>query len=56
MDLSTRQLAALARIVTACEAICESGLLPEVSEFELRKRIAETLTVFGLPHHQETAA
>jgi hypothetical protein len=56
MDLSTRQITALAILVGACEGIASHGLLPEDTELAFRKMIAEVLTVFGLPHHQENAA
>ena len=55
MDLSTRQITALATLVGACETIAEKGLLPEETELIFRKMIAEVLTVFGMPHHQEAA-
>lgn len=43
---------AVAQLVGYCEGIVSSGALSESAEQSLRARIAETLSAFGMPHHQ----
>ena len=46
----------VASLVGHCESIAASGLLEFPAEQSLRLLIAETLSAFGMQHHQETAA
>jgi hypothetical protein len=58
MDRSTNQLYAICALIGTCEAITESGLLPEPAEQSLRFLIAETMSAFQLQprenYHAET--
>lgn len=46
----------VASLIGHCEAIAAAGLLPEPSEESLRVLIAETLSAFGMQHHDERNA
>lgn len=46
------QRCAVAQLIGHCEGIAASGVLPEPAEQSLRLLIAETLSAFGMPHHQ----
>jgi len=51
MELSTEQRFVVAKLVGYCEAIVAIGKLSEPNEESLRLLIAETLTAFGMHHH-----
>ena len=50
------QLCAVAQLIGHCEAIAASGELSEPAERSLRLLIAETLSAFGMQHHEREQA
>lgn len=53
MDRSTRQLYAICALIGTCEAIAESGLLPEPAEQSIRFMVAETLSAFQMQSREK---
>jgi hypothetical protein len=47
------QRATISKLIGYCEALAASGALEQPMEFELRRRIAETLAVFHMPSKYE---
>lgn len=47
------QQVCVASLVGHCESIAASGALAEPAEQSLRLLIAETLTAFGMQHHEQ---
>jgi hypothetical protein len=50
--MESNQRLCVAALIGHCEAIAESGQLSEPAEESLRLLIAETLSAFGMNHHE----